>query len=133
MKLGHRGVSLIELLLVVTTVGFLILLIGNLPNAINLVGRAQRQSLAREIASKQIEDKRAVSFTNLANGTHNVSDSRLTSLRFGVGEVVVSDCDITVCTNGEVAKVVEVIITWQESSTQTVKLSTLISEGGLNQ
>jgi len=133
--MGKRnGVSLIELLLVVTTVGFLIFLVGNIPNSINLVGKAGRQSLAREIASKQIEDKRAIQYVNLANGESSVSDVRLSSLPFASGEVIVSDCDPSICNHEENAKKVMVTITWKESTqTETVTLETLIGEGGLNQ
>ena len=134
MKGLKKGVSLIELLLVVTTVGFLIFLVGNIPNSINLVGKAGRQSLAREIASKQIEDKRAIQYVNLANGESSVSDVRLSSLPFASGEVIVSDCDPSICNHGENAKKVMVTITWKESTqTETITLETLIGEGGLNQ
>lgn len=129
-----KGVSLIELLLVVTAVGSLVFLVGNIPNSINLVGKAGRQSLAREIAAKQIEDKRAVQYVNLANGQSSISDARLSDLPFASGQVITSDCDPIVCTYGENAKKVTVSITWKESTeTQTVTLETLIGEGGLNQ
>ena len=129
-----RGVSLIEILLIITTVGFLVLLIGNIPNSINLIGKASRQSIAREIASKQIEDKRAITFANLANGTLEVVDSRLATLPSGSGTVTISDCDLAVCNNNEVAKTLEVVITWKElNDTEAVKLNTLISQEGLNQ
>lgn len=130
----NSGISLVEVLLVITAVGVLVLIIGGIPNSIGLIGKAGRQSIAREIASKQIEDKRVISYANLANGTVAVVDLRLSSLLFGSGQVLVSDCDSTVCNNGEVAKKLEVIITWKELvGTETLKLNTLISEGGLNQ
>lgn len=129
-----KGVSLVEVLLIVTSVGFLVLLIGNIPNSIGLIGKAGRQSIAREIANKQIEDKRAFIYSNLANGTVEVVDSRLNSLPSGSGSVTISDCGPTVCNNSEVAKVLEVIITWQEfTNTEALKLETLISQEGLNQ
>ena len=134
MKGQKKGSSLIELLLVVTTIGFLIFLVGNIPNSINLIGKAGRQSLARVIASKQIEDKRAVQYVNLANGASVVSDARFNSLPFGNGEVIVSDCDPNICNHGENAKKVTVTITWKESTqSETVTLETLIGEGVLNQ
>lgn len=128
-----KGVSLVELLLIVATVGFLIFLINNIPNSINLVGKAGRQSKALEIAKKQIEDKRATNFINLANGETIVSDPRLAELPAGSGQVTISDCDLTVCPNGENAKQVSVVISWQESQIETVQLDTLISAEGLNQ
>ena len=132
----ERGVSLVELLLVVAAIGFLILLVSNLPNAINLIGRARHQSLAREIASKSIEDTRAIAFANLADGTTNLTDSRVNLLPSGSGARIIEPCNPNVCTGGEASKVkqVAVTLTWKEAGkTQTVKLQTLISEGGLNQ
>ena len=132
--LVNKGVSLVELLLIITAVGFLVLIIGNIPNSIGLIGKAGRQSIAREIASKQIEDKRAISYANLANGTVEVVDSRLVSLPFGSGQVTISDCNPIVCNNSEVAKVLEVEISWKElTDMETLKINTLISQGGLNQ
>lgn len=131
---NKKGVSLIELLLVVTAVGFLVVLVGNIPNSIGLVGKAGRQSLAREIASKQIEDKRATKYINLTNGVSSVSDARLAQLPFAGGQITISDCDATVCNHGEAAKKITIVITWKElDQTVKVQLDTLIGEGGLNQ
>lgn len=131
---NNKGVSLIELLLVIALVGFLVLLVGNLPNSITLIGKANHQSIALKIASKAIEDKRGVKYTNLANGTSALSDSRLNNLPNGTGHVSVEDCGITLCPQGEAAKKITAKVTWKESGkNQEVSLQTLVSEGGLNQ
>lgn len=131
---NELGVSLIELLLVIALVGFLVLLIANLPNSINLIGKANHQSIALKIASKTIEDKRGVKYVNLANGTSPLSDPRLNNLPHSTGQVMVEDCDIAVCTQGEAAKQITATVTWKESGkNQEVSLKTLVSEGGLNQ
>lgn len=127
-----RGVSLVELLLVIASVGILMLLLANLPNSIRLIGKAKHQSLAREIATKQIEDKRELLFTNLANGEQSINDLRMSLLPGGTGKVTISDCSFSVCTNGENAKQVSIIITWKEASKdQSLVINTLIAEGGL--
>lgn len=130
----EQGVSLVEILLVMALVGFLVLIIANLPNSIGLIGKANHQSQALKIASKAIEDKRAVSFANLASGTSPLSDSRLNNLPQGAGQVAVEDCDVTVCTQGEIAKKITATVIWKESGqNQQVNLQTLVAEGGLNQ
>lgn len=132
---GQGGISLIEVLLIVSMIGFLVLVVSNLPGAMNLISRSNHQSIAREIATKQIEDKRALSFANLAlTGPDGVSyiDSRLSLLPSGAGKVIIVDCDPTICTQSENAKQVTVEVTWKEFGNDTkVTLHTLIAEGGL--
>lgn len=127
------GFSLVEILIVITSIGFLGLLLANIPSSVSLIGKAKHQSLVREIASKQIEDKRTIQYINLINGSEEVSDYRLNSLSESSGQVTISDCG-SLCTNEEEAKKVEVVINWKESGKdQEVKFTTLISKGGLNQ
>lgn len=109
-------------------------LMANLPNAINLLNKSNHLSLAKEIASKQIEDKRAISYANLTNGSLAIVDSRLSTLFNGSGTVLVEDCSIIVCPNGEHVKQITVTVNWKDNNKlQTVTLQTLIGEGGLNQ
>lgn len=137
-----RGGTLVESLLVVVIIGLIVFLIANIPNSIQLIGKSKHMSLAREIAVKQIEDKRAVSFANLGLGSSPLSDSRLSVLPQGSGTVVVGmevapdewiDCDESICTNGEKAKQVKVTVNWTDNGKpQVLTLQTLISEGGIN-
>lgn len=127
-----RGVSLVEVLLVVAAVGFLTLLLANLPNSIKLVGFSDHQSLAREVAAKSVEDIRSIPYANLANGTFSISDSRLSSLPTGSGSKVIADCAAPICTQGESAKQVTVTISWKEGGkTRNIILKTIVAEGGL--
>ncbi len=131
--LNNRGVSLIESLLVVVIVGIMVLLMVNLPNAMALITHAKYLSLAREIAAKQIEDERTVGFVNLASGASPVNDSRMSLLPFGSGTLTVEDCDEQICTNLEAIKQVSVTISWKENNKpQSVKVKTMIGEGGIN-
>ncbi len=123
-----------ELLLVIALVGFLALIIGNLPNSLTLIGKAGHQSLAREIASKKIEDLRSMQYINLANGENPLIDYRINQIPSGAGTYLIEDCDPLVCTNGEHTKEVVVTVSWKEGSkAQQIKLETLISEGGIGQ
>ena len=127
-----QGFSLVELLLVIVTIGFLVVLIAGIPNSLNLVGKSRHQSLAREIAVKQIEDKRAMQYDNLVNGTTNIADSRIGLLTDGSGTILLEDCSIQVCTSGESAKKITVTVSWKDSGkTQTLILYTLVAKGGL--
>lgn len=131
---AEKGVSLIESLLVIVVVGSIVFLIANIPNALMLVAKAKHMSLAREIAVKQIEDKKTIQFANLVNDTANITDPRLSLLPTGAGTILVEDCDVIICSNGEKIKQVTVTVTWKDNSkTQTVNLKTMIGEGGINQ
>lgn len=131
---NEKGASFIEVILVVLTLGFIVILMAALPNALGLIAKSRHVDIAREIAAKQIEDKRAVSFVNLVNGTTTISDSRLSLLPEGIGQVEVLNCDPQICTNSEPIKTIKVTVNWKElSKTQTVSWETFIGEGGLNQ
>lgn len=129
-----RGISLIETLLAVAVVGTAVFLIANLPNAMGLVNKSRHLSLAREIAAKEIEDKRNISYINLVPDTTAIIDSRISLLPSGNGQVIVTDCDPLICTNDEYIKQVTVTVQWKEGSKdQQVSLKTFIGEGGINQ
>lgn len=131
---SDKGVSLIESLLVVVVVAAIVALMANLPNAMTLVSKSRHLSLAREIAVKQIEDKRAISYINLVSDTQPIADQSITLLPNGAGAVKVEDCSPTICTNQESIKQITVTISWKESNKeQKVELQTLIGEGGINQ
>lgn len=130
----ESGVSLLESLLVVVVVGMTVVLMANIPNALGLITKSRNLSLAREIAAKQLEDKRAISFANLVLDTTPVSDTRISLLPEGAGTVTVTDCDPLICTNGEHLKKISIILSWKDNNkTQTINLDTFIGEGGLNQ
>lgn len=130
----EKGASLIESLMVIMVVSVIVLLMANLPNAMNLINKSKHLSLAREIAIKALEDKRAISFTNLVNDTAPIVDSRISLLPEGSGTVTVEDCSVQICKSGESIKKVVVTVSWTDNqNSQTVNLNTFIGEGGLNQ
>lgn len=133
----QTGVSLAETLMIILALGFIVLLLSNLPNSMNLINKSKHLSLAREIATKQIENRRAIKYINLVPEESTISatvDPRISLLPNGSGTVVVKDCDAAICTNDERIKQVAVTVNWTENSkTQKVNLKTFIGEGGLNQ
>lgn len=139
----ENGFSLIESLLIIVVIGCVVFLIANIPNAVMLVGKSKHISLAKEVAVKQIEDKRSISYTNLDLGSSSINDSRLSLLPQGSGTVVVGietapnvwiNCDLSICTNGEAVKQIVVTVNWVDSNKpQTITLKTMIGEGGINQ
>lgn len=132
--MDEQGVSLVESLLVVVIIGTIVYLLAGIPNALMLIGKSKHLSLAREIAVKQVEDKRNISYSNLANDNSPISDSRLSLLPQGAGTVEVADCNPAVCTQGENIKQVTVVVNWQDNNkNQEVILKTMIGEGGVNQ
>lgn len=133
----ERAVSLIETLLAVVMIGVIVLLLSNLPNAFNLISKSKHANLAREIATKQIEDKRAINYLNLVNDTTNITDQedlRIGLLPNGSGTVVIEDCAAQICPNGEAIKKITVTVNWKDNNNlQTINIKTFIGEGGLNQ
>ncbi len=131
---NQKGVSLVETILVVVVIGFIVMLMANLPNALGLVTKSSHLSLAKEIAAKQIEDKRSINYINLANGTTAILDSRLSMLPAGAGTVIIQDCSLSICTNSEAIKDIKVTVSWKDNQkNQTINLETFIGQGGLNQ
>lgn len=129
--IGQKGVSLVETIVVIAATGFLVILIGSLPNSVNLITKAKNVSLAREVIQKEMEDQRSLQYINLASGS--INDPRLKLLPDGSGQVIVEGCSPEVCTAGEEAKVVTMVVTWKEGTKNTgVKFETIIAEGGLN-
>lgn len=130
----ESGVSLIESLLVVVVIGVLVFLLASIPNSLMLITKSRHASLAREIAVKQIEDKKTINYTNLVNDNSPVNDTRLSLLPQSGGTVVVEDCLVAICTNGEHIKQITVTVNWQDNNkSQEVILKTMIGEGGINQ
>jgi hypothetical protein len=130
--LNQLGISLIEVILMLGAVIFLVLLIGNLPLAVNLIGRANHQSIAREIVTKKIEDIRITPYSSLANGQTSIVDTRLKLLPTSTGVALIEDCPVTICTLSEDAKNVTVTVTWIENGKdQTNQIHTIVANGGL--
>lgn len=128
------GLSLVELLVVIASVGIMVLLIANIPSSINLVNKSRHQSIAREIASKVIEDTRVVTYANLANGQSAINDARLFTLPSGSGTKDIEDCPAEICTNNEDTKQLTVTINWKEVGKElNYVVKTFISSGGLGQ
>ena len=131
------GVSLVESILVVVILGMIILLMANLPNAMGLINKSKHLSLAREIASKQLEDKRETNYANLVSDPDHpaaISDSRFSLLPNGSGSIKIEDCSSQICNNLEHVKQITVTVSWKDNGKdQKITLKTFVAEGGLNQ
>lgn len=131
---NEHGISLIELILVVVAVGVLALLVSSLPSSIQSIRNSGNTSLAREIASKELDFLRKQPYSNLSNGTNNFTDNSLSKLTFPTAEYQIEDCPLEVCALGEEAKTVNVKVSWLESGiTKSLELGTLVAKGGLGQ
>jgi len=130
---NQKGFSLVEILLVIMMVGFIALMITNLPQSLKLTGNSAHESLAKEIASQEIEKLRTKTYDNIGgNGTTNITDPRLARLIGSTGTVTIADCPTGICPNGEHIKHVTVLVSWKdETKTNSVKYDTLVAEGGL--
>lgn len=132
--MNEKGVSLIELVLVVIAVAVLAILVASLPASITSIRNSGNTSLAKEIASKELDLLRKTQYDSLPNGNNSFSDSKLSGLLSGAASYEIADCPVSVCTSGELAKQVKVTVGWSESGkTKTVELTTLVSKGGLGQ
>lgn len=133
-KLGQKGFSFVEILLVIMVVGLIVSLISNLPNTVSLISVSRRDSIAKDIATKEIENIRLKGFDNLGSiGTSSFSDSRLNQLDSSSATLTIADCPGDICKNGETdVKQITVTLTWREKNqTRSINLATLISKGGL--
>lgn len=128
----QRGVSLAELVIVVIILGFLSLLITNIPSSISSINKSKHTSIAKTIASRKMESLRRITYANLVDGNNSFTDTDLYSLPSATATVGISDCPANICTNQEHAKQAQVTIGWKEGSdAKQVKFTTIIGEGGL--
>lgn len=128
----QKGFSLVEIIIGIFIVGLIVIVIGNLPNAINLVTSSQADSTVREIAAKKMEDVRLSGYDSLVNGTTPINDSRLNSFSNASGFTVITNCSDAVCKSNEVMKEVKITISWSENGEpKTYQLVTLVGKDGL--
>lgn len=128
----QKGFGLIEVLLVSMFIGLLVILIAGIPNSLLLVGQSRYLNLAREIASKTIEDTRLLDYDNLVNTEENIIDTRISLLPGGAGTKKIENCDANICANGEHLKKLTVQISWKENNKdQQISIVTMVSDNKL--
>lgn len=126
------GFSLVEIIIGIFIVGLIVLVIGNFPNAINLVTSSQADTKIREAAAKKMEDIRLAGYDNLANGTTPINDNRLNELGNVSAFTVISDCPVSICSGSELVRQVKITISWSENGEpKTYQLITLVGKDGL--
>lgn len=132
IKNNQNGFSLVDSMLAVVIVSSIVFLLANIPNAISLISRSKHLSLAKEIATKAIEDKRSMDYSNIVNNNNApLDDTRVGLLPSGSAYITVADCGVTICPNAEVAKTVSVVVNWKEAGKENkYKIDTLISQEG---
>lgn len=129
---NQTGFGLIEVLLVSMFIGLLVILIAGIPNSLLLVGQSRYLSIAREIASKTIEDTRLLGYDNLVNTEDNITDTRISLLPNGSGTKKIENCDVSICLHGEHLKKLTVKILWKENSKdQQISIVTMVSDNKL--
>lgn len=131
MMTSTRAFSLIEIILVVTVVGLIIIVLSNVPSSLGLIGNSGSESAAKEIAIQSIENTRSKGFDNLADGITQINDSRLNTIPSGSGQITIAPCPV--CSNGEDIKKVSVTVTWKQSGKdKNISFDTLVAKGGLH-
>lgn len=131
----QSGFSLIEIVLIIMIVGFILLLVVNLPNAISLVSRSQFTSIANRVGSKKIEELRSKGYDAIVNEPQTeqtCTDCDVSKLPGGSATYQVKNCSAPLCTQSEKIKEIIIKINWLEKGqTKTVTLQTMIGQGGL--
>lgn len=127
-----KGFSLVEVLIALFITGSIVLVIANIPQVITLVKGSQSESKVREVVAKEIEDMRLSGYYSLSNGTKALNDAKLNSLTNVSGVVLIENCPVDLCTEGELAKKVTITVTWKENTEpKRFSITTLIAKGGL--
>lgn len=135
MKLVKQsGASLIELILAVVVIALLSLLISRLQPTLSSINKSRNQSLARDIATKEIDYLRKQPYNSLLPGESSFSDAKLSSLPTAAASYIIEDCPEQFCTPPEAIKKIKVKVSYSEAGTlENVELTTLITSGGLGQ
>ena len=127
------GFSLAEVLIAVFLVGMIILVVSNIPNAINLVTSSKSDSIVRQVAAKGVEDLRLAGYESLSiDSSTPINDSRLDSLNNVSAHTLISACPVEVCSGNEEIKQASITISWTENGEQkTYQIKILIGKDGL--
>jgi len=118
-----RGFTLIEVLVSVFIVGMTLALFVTSSLLTRSADNSLQDSLALRIASDKLEELRLLGYDALPQ-SGAFSDARLSSLPSG-------SASLTVGTYNAGTKSATVTVSWVESATSTVSLTTLIGENGL--
>lgn len=130
----ENGISLVEIILVAAAVVALALLLGTLPSSMSSINKSRQISLAKEIASKELEYLRNQDYENLIEGNNSFVDTNLNKLPRAEGLYEINACSPELCTLEEDIKKITVKVLWNEAGdNKNVELSTLVSKGGLGQ
>lgn len=130
----ENGISLIEIILVIAVVIALALLLGTLPSSISSINKSRHTSIAREIATREIEYLKKQPYENLLEGVNPFTDSSLNSLSKNNASYEIKPCSALICTYNEDMKEVKVSVAWDEAGEPVkVELTTLIYAGGVGQ
>ena len=120
-----RAFSLIEVVIALGIFGMLLLMLVAIGRTTPLTRISHDQDIALRIAQNELESLRGGGYGSLPM-TGSFSDPLLSSLPFG-------GAALTVSTFGTTTKQVTVTVSWKDasaSSTQSVSLSTLITQTG---
>ncbi|MBI3925143.1 MAG: prepilin-type N-terminal cleavage/methylation domain-containing protein [Armatimonadetes bacterium] len=122
LRRSRRGVNLIELLLALALFATAILLIiGIFPTAARSVRQAQGIVVATDLASRRLEELRAVPFAGLAPA---VSVIKMTSTSSGGPQVTEYTVQTLVTDRSPDLKHVEVLVSWSTDQARLLRMET---------
>lgn len=125
---AKEGFGLIEIILSVVLIIAIVTALFALSGTFFIRRSSDLQSIAAKIASKDIENLRAATFSSLpASATCSITDSDLSKLPSGCGDRTITDY-----TDDPNIKQVTITIRWQEKSiAKSLVMDTLIYANGL--
>lgn len=127
-KTHPRAFTLIEVVVSLFIVSVTIALSAAILHSVTLSHHSEFEGNALSIASTQLENARGLGYSALTVGTTTFSDTLLSALPSGYGQLVVTDYNVK-------TKEVKVTVSWRDqgsSSTSSTTLTTLVTSiGGL--
>lgn len=128
MIMSKLGFSLIEVIIALAVVLVTMIAFGVVVNTIPLTRTARNQNVAYHIAAKKVEELRHTAFASLpSSGTF--TDAGLQNLASSTAALTIANYQ-----SSAIIKQADVTVTWYENNkARNVSLTTLISQGGLNQ